>query len=390
MTELTADAWPEGADPRWTAGAATPAAAVAAYQLQASRRSELDRQAEGREKTGVWLGTTAVNPLTGADLPVFVADYVLTGYGTGAIMAVPGEDTRDFEFAEVVRPARGAHRAAAGGLRRRRVHRHRPDDQQLQRPAVPGRAGQGRGHRHGHRVAGRARARRGDHDLQAAGLAVQPAALLGRAVPDRLRRGRTGRRPAGRRPAGAAAGAAARRRRLLTHHVRRRRRRPRHRSRRCPGRRSGRRPPSTWGTARAPTAARPTRCPTGPGRAGTTCATWTPPTTSGSSTRSWRPTGWARARRATSAGWTCTSAASSTRCCTCCTPGSGTRCSSTWATSAPRSRSAGWSTRATSRPSPTPTRGASTCPPPRSRSATAGTSSRVPRSTASTGRWARA
>jgi leucyl-tRNA synthetase len=98
---LTADAWPEGADPRWTAGAATPAEAVAAYQLQASRRSELDRQAEGREKTGVWLGTTAVNPLTGADLPVFVADYVLTGYGTGAIMAVPGEDTRDFEFAEV-------------------------------------------------------------------------------------------------------------------------------------------------------------------------------------------------------------------------------------------------------------------------------------------------
>ncbi|MFC7571798.1 class I tRNA ligase family protein [Klenkia terrae] len=74
---------------------------MAAYQLQASRRSELDRQAEGREKTGVWLGTTAVNPLTGADLPVFVADYVLTGYGTGAIMAVPGEDTRDFEFAEV-------------------------------------------------------------------------------------------------------------------------------------------------------------------------------------------------------------------------------------------------------------------------------------------------
>ncbi|GAA4316736.1 leucine--tRNA ligase [Klenkia terrae] len=98
---LTTDAWPADADPRWTAGAATPAEAVAAYQLQASRRSELDRQAEGREKTGVWLGTTAVNPLTGADLPVFVADYVLTGYGTGAIMAVPGEDTRDFEFAEV-------------------------------------------------------------------------------------------------------------------------------------------------------------------------------------------------------------------------------------------------------------------------------------------------
>ncbi|MPQ97626.1 leucine--tRNA ligase [Modestobacter sp. I12A-02628] len=97
---LTAAAWPADVDPRWTGGAATPGEAVAAYQRQASRRSELDRQAEGREKTGVWLGTTAVNPVNGARLPVFIADYVLTGYGTGAIMAVPGEDTRDFEFAE--------------------------------------------------------------------------------------------------------------------------------------------------------------------------------------------------------------------------------------------------------------------------------------------------
>src|SRR4051812_45726305 len=96
---LTAAQWPSDADPRWTAGAATPAEAVAAYQLQASRRSELERQTEGRDKTGVWLGVSARNPLTGADLPVFIADYVLTGYGTGAIMAVPGEDTRDWEFA---------------------------------------------------------------------------------------------------------------------------------------------------------------------------------------------------------------------------------------------------------------------------------------------------
>jgi leucyl-tRNA synthetase len=99
VEKLTAAQWPDDADPRWTNGAATPVEAVAAYQRQASRRSELDRQAEGREKTGVWLGTTAVNPLTGRDLPVFIADYVLTGYGTGAIMAVPGEDSRDWEFA---------------------------------------------------------------------------------------------------------------------------------------------------------------------------------------------------------------------------------------------------------------------------------------------------
>jgi leucyl-tRNA synthetase len=100
VPSLTAAAWPEGVDPRWTGGAATPREAVEAYQRQASRRSELDRQNEAREKTGVWLGTTAVNPVTGRPLPVFIADYVLTGYGTGAIMAVPGEDTRDWEFAE--------------------------------------------------------------------------------------------------------------------------------------------------------------------------------------------------------------------------------------------------------------------------------------------------
>ncbi|WP_346622933.1 leucine--tRNA ligase [Blastococcus montanus] len=100
VEQLTAAAWPDGTDPRWTGGAATPAEAVREYQRQASRRSELDRQDAGREKTGVWLGVTAVNPVNGRQLPVFIADYVLTGYGTGAIMAVPGEDQRDWEFAE--------------------------------------------------------------------------------------------------------------------------------------------------------------------------------------------------------------------------------------------------------------------------------------------------
>ncbi|MGY1691728.1 leucine--tRNA ligase [Geodermatophilus sp. SYSU D01105] len=101
VESLTASAWPDGTDPRWTGGAATPTEALREYQRQASRRSELDRQNEAREKTGVWLGVTAVNPVNGRELPVFIADYVLTGYGTGAIMAVPGEDTRDFEFAQV-------------------------------------------------------------------------------------------------------------------------------------------------------------------------------------------------------------------------------------------------------------------------------------------------
>jgi leucyl-tRNA synthetase len=97
---LTASAWPADADPRWTGGAATPAEAVAVYRREASRRSDLERQTEGRDKTGVWTGAFAVNPVNGRELPVFVADYVLMGYGTGAIMAVPGEDVRDFEFAD--------------------------------------------------------------------------------------------------------------------------------------------------------------------------------------------------------------------------------------------------------------------------------------------------
>jgi leucyl-tRNA synthetase len=98
VDELTAGPWPSGVDERWTAGAASPADAVAAYRLAASRKSELDRQ-ENKDKTGVFTGAYATNPVDGRQLPVFVADYVLMGYGTGAIMAVPGQDQRDWDFA---------------------------------------------------------------------------------------------------------------------------------------------------------------------------------------------------------------------------------------------------------------------------------------------------
>ncbi len=99
VDELTAATWPEGVDARWTGEAADPAEAIAAYRAAAARKSELDRQ-ENKEKTGVFTGSYAVNPADGKEIPVFVADYVLMGYGTGAIMAVPGQDTRDWEFAE--------------------------------------------------------------------------------------------------------------------------------------------------------------------------------------------------------------------------------------------------------------------------------------------------
>ena len=73
--------------------------AVAAYRRQAAAKKEIDRQDETREKTGVFTGSCAVNPLNGEQIPIWIADYVLMGYGTGAIMAVPCGDQRDFEFA---------------------------------------------------------------------------------------------------------------------------------------------------------------------------------------------------------------------------------------------------------------------------------------------------
>lgn len=74
--------------------------AVAAYRAQAAGKSDVERQ-ENREKTGVFTGAHATNPVNGEAIPVHVADYVLMGYGTGAIMAVPAHDERDWEFAQV-------------------------------------------------------------------------------------------------------------------------------------------------------------------------------------------------------------------------------------------------------------------------------------------------
>jgi leucyl-tRNA synthetase len=112
---IVPDAWPDGTRPAWTGGHATPAEAVADYRRFAAAKSDVERQADAKEKTGVFTGAYATNPVNGAQIPIFIADYVLAGYGTGAIMAVPGEDERDYEFAEVfdlpiirtVQPAEG-------------------------------------------------------------------------------------------------------------------------------------------------------------------------------------------------------------------------------------------------------------------------------------------
>ncbi|MFE3248293.1 leucine--tRNA ligase [Streptomyces sp. NPDC059209] len=91
--------WPEGTHDVWTGGHATPADAVDAYRKQAASKSDVERQAEAKDKTGVFTGGYATNPANGERIPVFIADYVLMGYGTGAIMAVPAHDSRDFAFA---------------------------------------------------------------------------------------------------------------------------------------------------------------------------------------------------------------------------------------------------------------------------------------------------
>ena len=73
--------------------------AVAAYKKEASRRSDLERTELNKDKTGVFTGAYVINPVNGEKLPIWTADYVLNSYGTGAVMAVPSGDQRDFEFA---------------------------------------------------------------------------------------------------------------------------------------------------------------------------------------------------------------------------------------------------------------------------------------------------
>ena len=83
---------------KWTYGKTNPQEAIASYLKDIASKTELERQ-ENKEKTGVFIGAYATNPVNGKQIPIFIGDYVLMGYGTGAIMAVPAHDTRDYEFA---------------------------------------------------------------------------------------------------------------------------------------------------------------------------------------------------------------------------------------------------------------------------------------------------
>ncbi len=250
----------------------------------------------------MFTGAYAVNPANGARLPVWVADYVLMGYGTGAIMAVPAHDERDFEFAgryslpvvEVIEAPAGSRRAGKPAL----PYTGRREPRQL-RPLHGPRLARGEAPDH-RRPGGKGRGRQLDQ-LQAARLALLPAALLGRADPDRL--GGRGGLPPGRRSAWTAPSRASpsRSRRTGSRGSRSRCPSPRSRSscrrssptcRAAPARARWRRSPtgSTSGMTsrrarprpapgpgrRATTGcapgARRTRCPSGPAPAGTTCA----------------------------------------------------------------------------------------------------------------------
>ena len=110
-TTIVPDQWPQDSPFEWRGIFGLdkfPTEAVASYREFAAQKTELERQAEGKEKTGVFTGAFANNPTNGWNIPIFIADYVLMGYGTGAIMAVPAHDQRDFEFAARVRPARSS------------------------------------------------------------------------------------------------------------------------------------------------------------------------------------------------------------------------------------------------------------------------------------------
>ena len=176
----------------WTGGARDPGRGRRGVPAGGRRASpRWSGRAEGKDKTGVFTGAFATNPVNGAQIPVFVADYVLMGYGTGAIMAVPGQDERDWEFAatfdlpivRTVQPPAGHPEGEAFtgdgpaiNSANDEISLDGLDVAEAKATIIDWLAGQG--------------LRRADDHLPAARLAVLPAALLGRAVPDRLRRGR--------------------------------------------------------------------------------------------------------------------------------------------------------------------------------------------------------
>jgi len=97
--EVVPTHWPEATPDSWKGGAASPKEALEHYRQFAAGKSDLERTETAKEKTGVFIGVFAINPVNSERIPIWIADYVLATYGTGAIMAVPAHDERDLEFA---------------------------------------------------------------------------------------------------------------------------------------------------------------------------------------------------------------------------------------------------------------------------------------------------
>ena len=183
-------------------------AEVEAYVAAATRQTDIEREAAGREKSGVFTGAYAVNPVNDEKIPIWIADYVLMTYGTGAIMAVPAHDERDFAFARAygltVRPViQPAGLDPAGRRDDDRGGDRQGGDDRLRTAYRHPRRGGDRAH---HRVARRARPRPRRGGLSPARLADLAPALLGVPHPGgalrTLRRGSGPRRSASRRVAG--------------------------------------------------------------------------------------------------------------------------------------------------------------------------------------------
>ena len=128
--------------------------AVEELRRRAAQETEIERMAEGDastlDKRGAFTGSRVINPFTGGPVPVYVADYVLMGYGTGAIMAVPGRGRARLGLRHPARASDRAHRPAArglGGERRRCLHRRGREDQQWLPRRARRRYGKGSCHR---------------------------------------------------------------------------------------------------------------------------------------------------------------------------------------------------------------------------------------------------
>ena len=367
---ITASEWPAGTDPRWTGGADTPAEAVERVPADRPRARPIWTGRRPRRRPASSPVPTPATRSPATEIPVFIADYVLMGYGTGAIMAVPGQDTRDWDFATAfglpivrtvqppARPPGGRGRSPATARRSTapttRSSLNGLDVAEAKAAMIEWLAAKGCGqpqvqYKLRDWLFSRQRywgepfpiVYSTEPGSRTSPIAL-PDSLLPLELPDVIDYAPAVLRPDGRRfHTGAAAG---------------------------PGHRVGDRRRWTWATGRKTYRRELNVMPQWAGSCWYELRYLDP-----TQQRAFRRPGGRevldgpQATSATASGTpaasTCTSAASSTRCCTCCTRGSGTRCCSTWATCPARSRSGGCSTRATSRPTPTPTSAGSTCRP---------------------------